>query len=280
MNSRHAKHTQVLAGLVLLALMIACRWANAASFDCNGDSLSRIEKTICSEKELGSMDDDMSSIYHEALNLARDPDALLGAQRDWIKERNRCGTTACLKQSYSARLAGVRATPQAGWARFYDAGTGLRFRYLGNRSVKRCRDEPVKPCFELSGPEMGYGSQYLLQFEVIDGSLEEVANYNWEKQGDKWIAGGRGNSFSDVEVFAGERWRGLATSTICGIGDEHGFHAMAGDCYTYLMSNGERSVMMSDDGASGHDKETLATIRSVELDKRKSGAPRPTAAAH
>jgi hypothetical protein len=68
-------------------------------------------------------------------------------------------------------------------------------------------------------------------------------------------------------VFAGERWRGLVTNTICGIGDEHGFHGAAGDCYTYMMSNGERSVVMTSDGASGHDAETLSTIRSVELDK-------------
>jgi hypothetical protein len=93
-----------------------------------------------------------------------------------LKRRNRCDSTACLKRSSSARLARLRATPQAEWVSFYDAGTGLRFRYLGNRSVKRCPDEPVKPCFVLSGPEMGYGSQYLLHFEVTNGSLEEVAN--------------------------------------------------------------------------------------------------------
>jgi uncharacterized protein YecT (DUF1311 family) len=265
MSSRHAKCKQGLAGLTLLALTIICQRAHAASFDCNSTSLSRIEKTICSSKELSAMDLDTNGIYREMQNLARDPEALLRSQRDWIRGRNRCDSTECLQRSYSARLAQLRATARAGWVGFADAGTGLRFRYLGNRSVKRCPDQPAKPCFQLSGPKMGYGSDYLLQFEVTKGSLEAVANETWEKQGDKWIAIGRSESRFDVKVFAGERWRGLATSTVCGTDSPQGFHGAAGDCYTYLMSNGERSVVMTTDGLSGHDAETLMTIRSVEL---------------
>jgi uncharacterized protein YecT (DUF1311 family) len=265
MRVRRIDCEQLLGSLTLLILTSSCSWAHAASFDCNSTSLSRIEKTICSSKELNAMDSDMDGIYREMQNLARDPIALLRSQRDWLTGRNRCDSTECLKRSYSARLAQLRATAQARWVNFADAGTGRRFRYLGNRSVKRCPDQPANPCFQLSGPKMAYGSDYLLRFEVTKGSPEAVADYNFEKQGDKWVAGGRGGSRSDVEVFAGERWRGLVTSTICGVFTPQGFHGAAGDCYTYLMSNGERSVVMTTDGVSGNDAETLATIRSVEL---------------
>jgi hypothetical protein len=115
---------------------------------------------------------------------------------------------------------------------------------------------------------MGYGSQYFVRFELVDGSLAAVADSLWEKEGSGWVAFGRGQARSPVEAFAGDGWRGLLANTMCGIGDEHGFHGAAGECLTYVMSNGRRAVIMTTDGASGRDAETQATIRSVRLESK------------
>jgi hypothetical protein len=112
---------------------------------------------------------------------------------------------------------------------------------------------------------MAAGSAYFLQLQVVDGSIDAVAGSLWEKKGDTWAAQGRGDAVAPVEQFAGDGWRGLVAATVCGIGDAHGFHAAGGTCYTYLMSNGRRALVMTTDGASGHDPETLATVRSAQL---------------
>jgi uncharacterized protein len=73
MRIRRIDCKQLLGKLTLLILASSCSWAHAASFDCDSKSLSRIEKTICSSKELSAMDSDMDGIYREMQNLARDP---------------------------------------------------------------------------------------------------------------------------------------------------------------------------------------------------------------
>jgi hypothetical protein len=112
---------------------------------------------------------------------------------------------------------------------------------------------------------MAYGSTYFVQFEIVDGALAKVADSLWEKEGSGWVALGRWNNRSPVTTFLGDGWQGLVANTVCGIGDEHGFHGAGGECLTYVMSNGRRALIMSTDGASGRDAETLATIRSARL---------------
>jgi uncharacterized protein len=200
------------------------------------------------------------------VSLARAPADVAAAQRRWLAARNRCGDATCIAQAYRDRLVELRATPTAGWRVFHDAATGLRFRYLANRRVKSCAGDLGRGCFTLSGPGMAPGSAYFLQLQSADGPIVSVADSLWEKQGDGWEASGRGEMRAPVEVFAGDGWRGLVAVTMCGIGDAHGFHAAGGSCHTYLMSSGRRALIMTTDGASGDDPETLATIRSVRFD--------------
>jgi uncharacterized protein len=250
---------------VWLAPIMACTGVHATRVDCESESLSRIEKTICSRDDLAALDNAMADTYRRMLSLARTPADVTAAQRRWLAARNRCKDAACVARAYRDRMAELRATPVAGWRDFHDPATGLRFRYLANRSVKPCAGDAGPRCSMLSGPGMAAGSAYFLQLQVVDGSLETVAGSLWEKQGDGWIASGRGDARSPVEPFAGDGWRGLVADTVCGVGDAHGFHAAGGDCLTYLMSNGRRTVVMTTDGASGHDPETLATIRSAQF---------------
>jgi uncharacterized protein len=247
------------------AASMACVAAHATSFDCDGDSLSRIEKTICSRDDLGALDNDMADIYRHMLSLARTPADVAASQRRWLASRNRCKDAECIAAAYRARLVELRAVPMAGWREFHDPATGLRFRYLANRSVKPCAGDLGPRCFTLSGPGMAAGSTSFVQMQVTDGSIDAVAASLWDKQGDGWVAAGSGDARAPVVEFVGDGWRGLVADTVCGIGDEHGFHAAGGDCYTYLTSNGQRALIMTTDGASGHDAETLATIRSAKL---------------
>ena len=251
--------------VVWFATIVVCVATRASSFDCDADSLSRIEKTTCSRDDLGALDNDMADAYRHMLSLARTPADVAAAQRRWLASRNRCKDAECIAASYGARLVELRGTPTAGWRDFHDPATGLQFRYLGNRSVKPCGGDLGARCFTLSGPGMAAGSTYFVQMQVTDGSIDAVAGSLWEKQGDGWVAAGRGDARAPVVEFVGDGWRGLVADTVCGIGDEHGFHAAGGDCYTYLMSNGRRALIMTTDGASGHDPESLATIRSAKL---------------
>ncbi len=143
---------------VWLAPIMACTGAHATSFDCDSESLSRIEKTICSRDDLAALDNEMADTYRRMLSLARTPADVTASQRRWLAARNRCNDAACVAQTYRDRLTELRATPGAGWREFHDPATGLRFRYLANRSVKPCAGDAGPRCHILSGPGMAAGS--------------------------------------------------------------------------------------------------------------------------
>lgn len=248
-----------------LTAALVCPLAHAASFECDNRTLTRVEKMICAREALGRLDSDMAQAYGEARMLARVPGELAASQGRWLATRNQCADAACVAHAYQGRLKELRQVPRASMQTYSDPATGLQFRYLGNRSVKRCTSDPGTVCFQLAGPGMGYGSEYFVRFELVDGSLAAVADSLWEKEGGGWVAFGRGQARSPVEAFAGDGWQGLVANTMCGIGDAHGFHGAAGECFTHVMSDGHRSLIMTTDGASGRDAETQASIRSVKF---------------
>lgn len=84
----------------------------AASFNCESTSLDEIEKTICSNSEVSQLDEIMANLYkslkstHDnAGHLYSDQsfDSISKSQRDWIKIRNSCASTDCLKSKYLER---------------------------------------------------------------------------------------------------------------------------------------------------------------------------------
>jgi uncharacterized protein YecT (DUF1311 family) len=72
------------------------------SFDC-GISLTDIEKIICGNSELSSLDAQVTSFYRTARMAATYPKVILEEQRKWLLDRNACGTLSCLVASYRAR---------------------------------------------------------------------------------------------------------------------------------------------------------------------------------
>lgn len=75
----------------------------AASFDCAKAS-TNIEKMICADKSLSSMDEQLSAIYQKGLESAGDKDSFKKEQRAWLKIRNACADALCVMQSYHARI--------------------------------------------------------------------------------------------------------------------------------------------------------------------------------
>ena len=80
--------------------------AQAASFDCNKAS-TRVEKMICSSKQLSKWDDDLEVIYKNVFNKTSDNinrQFLVSEQRNWITNiRDSCTDEACLDEAYNLR---------------------------------------------------------------------------------------------------------------------------------------------------------------------------------
>ncbi len=103
----------------LLSLAVLCLTlqgfgkANAASFDCN-KAMTYVEKTICSNPELSTLDDLMANNYRvmRAAGIGAGAQShLKQSQRDWIKVRNKCTSIACLKFQYLARSSVICEYP-------------------------------------------------------------------------------------------------------------------------------------------------------------------------
>ncbi|EIC22459.1 uncharacterized protein conserved in bacteria, putative lipoprotein [Thiorhodovibrio frisius] len=94
--------------LALCSLLALPASAQAASFDC-GKASSQVEHLICTDAELGSLDETLGELYRRALGDAGGAaEALRAHQRDWLAERNGCDTTECLADAYRERVAALR----------------------------------------------------------------------------------------------------------------------------------------------------------------------------
>jgi uncharacterized protein len=92
--------------LTTLALLMPC--AQAATFDCNKAS-NFVEKVLCSDSRLTSMDDQLGRLYKDALATASDYEALKTEQKDWLSSRNQCKDSDCIMRAYSDRISALSA---------------------------------------------------------------------------------------------------------------------------------------------------------------------------
>jgi uncharacterized protein len=75
-----------------------------AGFDCRKAS-TKIEKMICSDKDLSLLDARLMSLYNGKLSYTLKPKEYKKSQKDWLKiKRNICQDQLCLKIAYQARL--------------------------------------------------------------------------------------------------------------------------------------------------------------------------------
>lgn len=77
----------------------------AASFPC-AKAATPVEKLICADTALSSLDEKLAASYRQALEKTHgDKEPLREGQRLWLAERNRCADVPCLKTEYDVRLA-------------------------------------------------------------------------------------------------------------------------------------------------------------------------------
>lgn len=104
-SSPRRNQGRMLALLVLAAFAIP---ASAASFDC-GKASSAIEKAICADQRLGSLDSQVDGSYRRLIDSTPSADIpmLRDEQRGWLKQRNQCAPAnlqACLADSMAQRV--------------------------------------------------------------------------------------------------------------------------------------------------------------------------------
>jgi uncharacterized protein len=77
---------------------------HAASFNC-AKAGTAVERMICANPKLSSMDEKLNKAYRDALATGPKPELLTSYQRDWLKDvRNKCKDVPCLEQVYQSRL--------------------------------------------------------------------------------------------------------------------------------------------------------------------------------
>lgn len=79
-----------------------------ASFDCTKAS-KQGERLVCASDALALLDHQLYSVYHEAMRFQRSAALLRNAQRKWLIRRDSCTDEQCLKKTYEARIAELRA---------------------------------------------------------------------------------------------------------------------------------------------------------------------------
>jgi uncharacterized protein YecT (DUF1311 family) len=82
--------------------------AQGPSFDC-GKATHPTEKMVCADRELSSLDLELSQAYRRAREQAADKEKLRQQQLRWLRESVRtCADTSCLLQAYRERLSALR----------------------------------------------------------------------------------------------------------------------------------------------------------------------------
>lgn len=106
MISRLAVRFYLFFILGILQIVVGAQsWA--AGFDC-AKAATKVEKMICQDAGLSSLDDDLMRAYKNALVSATDKEALKKYQLWWLKfTRNVCPTPACLEDAYKARITAL-----------------------------------------------------------------------------------------------------------------------------------------------------------------------------
>jgi uncharacterized protein len=100
-----------LSLLFVLAITLSPIAGHAASFDC-AKAASQVEKMICEEEELSSLDDELAAKYRAVKGATGAADQIQRDQLKWLAERNACGDAACIKAAYTGRLATLRTASE------------------------------------------------------------------------------------------------------------------------------------------------------------------------
>jgi len=95
--------------IVSACALLFFQQAQASGMDCT-KAVSVVEKAICAQKPLYELDAQMGAAYRKLMKAAPAQTEVKKTQRQWLKERDRCGEdVSCLSQRYQDRLQVVHA---------------------------------------------------------------------------------------------------------------------------------------------------------------------------
>jgi uncharacterized protein len=98
--------------LMVALLLIFSINAYSTSFDCV-KARSVVEKSICSNASLSTLDDQLTAIYSKAFKASSAQSELKKQELDWIKtKRNICTTEDCISAAYTTRIAELNLLDQ------------------------------------------------------------------------------------------------------------------------------------------------------------------------
>ncbi|MHB2249287.1 lysozyme inhibitor LprI family protein [Pseudomonas fitomaticsae] len=95
--------------IVSACALLFLQQALASGMDCT-KAASVVEKAICADKPLYELDAQMGAAYRKLMKATPAQTEVKKAQREWLKERDRCGEeVSCLSQRYQDRLQVLHA---------------------------------------------------------------------------------------------------------------------------------------------------------------------------
>ncbi|SMG11615.1 hypothetical protein SAMN06265784_101497 [Paraburkholderia susongensis] len=244
--------------------------AHAAAIDCSSAN-TRTDRLICGNDALVSADSSLAAAYDHAVDMAEDQDAVIRSQHAWLRQRNACSDVACIASAYRERIDALKRVKHASWTTYSNPALGISFEYLANRKVKTpCPVLGGDHCVAIVGRNM-WNSDYFIAFEIFDGTLEATAEdqavFDRDEDG-KWITNAGPGPNVKAESFSGPGWKGLRATIVCGINDPAtGFHAVAGNCYWAVLSNGKRSAVADTQGIVGTDDATLHSVATFRFNR-------------
>lgn len=95
-----ADRQKSLMMLSTLLLVLMSSFSNSASFNCD-KAISKTEKMICADSDLSNQDSKLGQLYQQLEST----DKLKKSQRQWMKDRNACADSQCLRTSYQLRIS-------------------------------------------------------------------------------------------------------------------------------------------------------------------------------
>jgi uncharacterized protein len=94
----------LLTGLGLIVLTACPRSAQAGGMDCS-KAATLVERAICADAQLRSLDDRLGTAYDAAFRAAPEPMELQREQRTWLRAgRDACKNSECLRSAYESRI--------------------------------------------------------------------------------------------------------------------------------------------------------------------------------
>jgi uncharacterized protein len=96
---------------LLLALLLLPTASQSTSFDC-GKASSRVERLVCTSKDLSALDDSLSELYSAEVEREQIV-GLRASQKKWLANRNACEDAPCVTSYYERRIAELSCDPKS-----------------------------------------------------------------------------------------------------------------------------------------------------------------------